>query len=148
MAGKLKVHLWTLPRWFATSLFAAPAIMGGLLAGGMTVNSWLGVIAAVLIMAGGHSFNSFLDYSWTGLDKWETEDRSAEKDYEGGQSVIAAGIVSPREVALNAVSWYILALIPVIYLTVTVGWPILLIAVLGMLGTFAYSKSKFNYTHE
>jgi len=148
MAGKLKVHLWTLPRWFATSLFAAPAIMGGLLAGGMTVNSWLGVIAAVLIMAGGHSFNSFLDYSWTGLDKGETEDRSAEKDYAGGQSVIAAGIVSPREVALNAVSWYILALIPVIYLTVTVGWPILLIAVLGMLGTFAYSKSKFNYTHE
>ena len=148
MKTKLKAHLWTLPRWFATPLFAAPAILGGLLAGGMTVNSWLGVIATVLIMAGGHSFNSFLDYAWTGLDKGEPENRSAEKDYAGGQSVIAAGIVTQREVAINAFAWYLLALIPLIYLAINVSMWILLIGFLGMLVTVAYSKSKFNYTHE
>jgi 1,4-dihydroxy-2-naphthoate octaprenyltransferase len=99
-------------------------------------------------MAGGHSFNSFLDYAWTGLDKGEPEDRSAEKDYSGGQSIIAAGIVSQKEVAFNAITWYLLALIPLIYLAWNVGWQILLIGILGMLVTFAYSKSKFNWTHE
>ncbi len=110
--------------------------------------SWLGVLAGLLIMAGGHSFNSFLDYAWTGLDKGKLEDRSAEKDYTGGQNLIANGVVSVREVAFNAIAWYILALIPLIYLSVKVGWPVLLIAFLGMLMTFWYSKSKFNWTHE
>jgi 1,4-dihydroxy-2-naphthoate octaprenyltransferase len=148
MKEKLKVHLWTLPRWFATPLFGAPAVLGGLLAGGMTVNSWIGVIAALLVMAGGHSFNSFLDYAWTGLDKGKLKERSAEKDYAGGQSVIATGLVSVREVAINAIVWYILALIPLIYLAINVSWPILIIGILGMLMTFWYAKAKFNWTHE
>lgn len=148
MKKKLKAHLWTLPRWFAAPIFGASAILGALLAGGMNFNSWMGVIATILIMAGGHSFNSFLDYAWTGLDKGETEDRSAEKDYAGGQSVIAAGIVSEKEVACNAITWYLLAFIPLIYLTINVGWQILVIGFLGMLVTFAYAKSKFNWTHE
>jgi 1,4-dihydroxy-2-naphthoate octaprenyltransferase len=148
MKKKLKVHLWTLPRWFATPLFGAPAVLGGLLAGGMTVNSWIGVIAALLVMAGGHSFNSFLDYAWTGLDKGKLEERSAEKDYAGGQSVIATGLVSVREVAINAIVWYILALIPLIYMAINGSWPILIIGILGMLMTFWYAKAKFNWTHE
>ncbi len=145
---KIKVHLWTLPRWFALPVFAAPAILGGLLSGGMTVNSWLGVIGTMLVMAGGHSFNSFLDYSWTGLDRGDTSERSAEKDYAGGQSVIASGLVTSREVALNAIAWYVLALVPLVYVAVNVGWPILVIGLLGFLVTFAYAKSKFNWTHE
>jgi 1,4-dihydroxy-2-naphthoate octaprenyltransferase len=145
---KIKAHLWTLPRWFALPLFGSAAVLGGLLAGGMTLNSWLGVIGTLLIMAGGHSFNSLLDYSWTGLDKGEPEERSAEKDYSGGQSIIAAGIVTPKEVAFNAAGWYVLALAPFIYLAINVGWQVLIIAFLGMLATFAYSKSKFNWTHE
>jgi 1,4-dihydroxy-2-naphthoate octaprenyltransferase len=145
---KIKVHLWTLPRWFAAPIFGASAVLGGLLAGGMTLNSWLGVVGCLLIMAGGHSFNSFLDYAWTGLDKGGPEERSAEKDYTGGQSVIAAGIVSVREVALNAISWYVLALAPLIYLALNVGWPIIVVGLLGMLVTFGYAQGKFNWTHE
>jgi 1,4-dihydroxy-2-naphthoate octaprenyltransferase len=148
MKIKIKVHLWTLPRWFATPIFGASAVLGGLLSGSMTLNSWLGVIGCLLIMAGGHSFNSFLDYAWTGLDKGEPEERSAEKDYTGGQSVIAAGIVSIREVAFNAVTWYILALAPLIYLAFNVGWPIIIVGFLGMLVTFGYARGKFNWTHE
>jgi len=148
MNMKIKVHLWTLPRWFAAPLFGASAVLGGLLSGGMTLNSWLGVIGSLLIMAGGHSFNSLLDYAWTGLDKGEPAERSAEKDYAGGQSVIAAGIVSVRGVAFNAITWYLLALAPLIYLALNVGWPILIIGFLGMLVTFGYAKAKFNWTHE
>ena len=146
--AKLKAHLWTLPRWFALTLFVSPAILGGLMAGGMTGSSWLGVLAAVLVMAGGHSFNSYLDYAWTGLDKGKIEERSAEKSYTGGQSLLARGVLSQREVLANALGWYALTLVPVVYLAVKVGWVVLLIAALGMLVTFFYAKGKFNWTHE
>ena len=148
MTSKVKAHLWTLPRWFAAPFFGSAIVLGALLAGGMTLNSWLGVIAGLLVMAGGHSFNSLLDYAWTGLDKGTAEERSAEKDYCGGQSVLAEGAVTTREVALNAVVWYLLAAIPIVYLAVRVGWGVLLVGLLGMLVTFWYAKAKFNWTHE
>jgi 1,4-dihydroxy-2-naphthoate octaprenyltransferase len=147
-AVKIKAHLWTLPRWFAAPLVAAPVVLGALLAGGITVNSWLGVLAALLIFAGALSFNSFLDYAWTGLDRGEPGERSSEKDYCGAQSLIARGVVSTREVAVNAIIWYILGLVPAVYLAFAVGWQILVVAVLGMLTTFWYSWGKFNWTHE
>jgi len=148
MAAKLKAHLWTLPRWFALTLFASPAILGGLMAGGMSLNSWLGVLAAVLVMAGGHSFNSYLDYAWTGLDKGNEGERSAEKNYTGGQSLLARGVLTQREVLANALGWYALALAPVIYLAVRVSWMVLVLAALGMAVTFFYARGKFNWTHE
>jgi len=148
MKTKIKAHLWTLPRWFAAPFFGASLLMGSVLAGGISGYAWVGLVAGLFIMAGGHSFNSFLDYAWTGLDKGEEIERSAEKNYTGGQSIIALGIVSTREVALNAIGWYILALIPTIYLAINVTWVILPLASAGMLITFWYSKAKFNWTHE
>ena len=146
--SKMKAHLWTLPRWFAAPLIAAPVILGGLLAGGVTFNTWMGLLAALFIAAGALTFNSFLDYAWTGLDKGNALDRSSEKDYCGAQCLIARGIVSAREVAVNALIWYVLGLVPTIYLAVNVGWPILVLALSGMLITFWYSWGKFNWTHE
>lgn len=146
--NKVKAHLWTLPRWFATPLFASPAILGGLIAGGMTVSSWMGVLAALLIMAGGHSFNTVLDYSWTGLDRGGEGERSVEKNYTAGQSIIASGVVSATGVSLNALAWYAASVVPLAYITVSVGPKILVVAVSGMLVTFAYARSKFNWTHE
>ncbi len=144
----LKAHLWTLPRWFAAPFFGSAILLGAVLAGGINANAWIALIAGLLVMAGGHSFNSFLDYAWTGLDKGEIEDRSAEKDYTGGQNIIEAGIVTVREVAINAIIWYLLSAIPILYLAFTVGWPIIIVWILGMLVTFWYSWGKFNWTHE
>lgn len=146
--NRIKLHLWTLPRWFVTPFVAATALLGALQAGGITLYSWLGMIAALLIMAGGHSFNSFLDYAWTGLDKGNPEDRSAEKAYTMAQSLLANGEVKLKEVVINALSWYLLASILLVYLAIKVSWPVLLIGVLGMLITFWYSRAKFNWTHE
>jgi len=148
MTPRIKAHLWTLPRWFAAPFFGSAVILGALLAGGMSLNSWLGVVAGLLIMAGGHSFNSLLDYAWTGLDKGSSDERSAEKDYCAGQSLLAAGIVAAKEVAINALGWYLLAAIPLVYLALAVGWGVLVIGLLGMLVTFWYARAKFNWTHE
>ena len=63
MLAKIRAHLWILPRWFAAPFFGSAIILGALLAGGMTANSWLGLLTGLLVMAGGHSFNSFLDYA-------------------------------------------------------------------------------------
>jgi 1,4-dihydroxy-2-naphthoate octaprenyltransferase len=146
--NSLKLHLWTLPRWFVAPFVGITAILGAWQAGGLTMNSWLGVLAALLIMAGGHSFNSFLDYAWTGLDKGEPEERSAGKAYTGAQSLLAAGEISLKEVLINALLWYLLAAVILVYLAVKAGWPVLLVGSLGMLVTFWYSQAKFNWTHE
>ena len=148
--SKLKIHLFTLPRPFAIPFFGASLMLGVVLAGGdfSTIYPWIGLIAGLLIMAGGHSFNSYLDYAWTGLDKGETENRSAEKSYTGGQNVIETGQVTLKGVLYNALAWYVVALIPLLYLSIKVGWWILLVGLLGMSVSFWYSKAKFNWTHE
>jgi 1,4-dihydroxy-2-naphthoate octaprenyltransferase len=148
MKRKIIAHLFQLPRWFAIPFFGASVLIGSSLAGGITANAWIAFVACLLVMAGGHSFNSFLDYAWTGLDKGEVENRSAEKAYTGGQNLIETKVVSLREVLGNAVSWYILSAIPIVYLAVNSTWLIFIPWVAGMLMTFWYSKSKFNYTHE
>ena len=147
MKGKIKAHLFTLPRWFAAPFFGCSLLIGAVLAGGLGANAWIALVGGLLIMAGGHSFNSFLDWK-SGLDKGEVEDRSAEKDYAGGQNLIENGIVSVKEVALNAAGWYVLALAPLIYLAINVSWVILPLGFAGMLITFWYARGKFNWTHE
>jgi len=148
MKAKIKAHLFTLPRWFAAPFFGGSLLMGAVLAGGINSDAWIGLVGGLLLMAGGHSWNSFLDYAWTGLDRGETLDRSAEKDYTGGQNLIESGIVSVKGVAFNATGWYILALGPVIYLAINVSWMLLPLAIAGMLVTFWYSWGKFNWSHE
>jgi 1,4-dihydroxy-2-naphthoate octaprenyltransferase len=147
-AHTLKIHLWTLPRWFTAPFFALSAFMGAVLEGSITLNSWLGVAGILLIMAGANSFNSFLDYAWTGLDRGDTGDRSGEKSYTAAQNLVASGTVSLRVVVINALGWYLLALVILVYLAFRSGWPVLLLGCLGMLITFWYSWGKFNWTHE
>jgi 1,4-dihydroxy-2-naphthoate octaprenyltransferase len=147
MKGKIKAHLFTLPRWFAAPFFGCSLLIGAVLTGGLCPNAWIALVGGLLIMAGGHSFNSFLDWK-SGLDKGGVEDRSAEKDYTGGQNLIENGIVSLKEVALNATGWYVLALAPLIFLAINVSWIILPLGLAGMLITFWYAWGKFNWTHE
>jgi len=150
MKVRLKAHVLTLPRWFAIPFFSSAVLIGCLLAGGhfSELHLWLALITGLLIMAGGHSFNTFLDYEWTKLDKEGPEGRSVEKRYTVGQSVIATGVLSSREVLFNALGWYFLALGPLIYLAISSSLWILLIGFLGMLVTFWYCWGKFNWTHE
>lgn len=123
-------------------------LMGCILVGNLSLNAWLGLTAGLLVMAGGHALNSWGDWV-TGLDKGEAEARSAEKDYTGGQNLIASGVVSLRETLFNGLAWYALSAIPIIYLARANGWPIILIWILGMGVTFWYSLiAKFTWTHE
>ena len=147
MNRKLKAHLITAPRWFALPFFGLALLIGVVLAGGSlgSLNTWLAFICGILLMAGGHSFNTLLDWL-TGLDR--PEEGSVEKDYAGGCRLIVDGILSPREVLINASAWYALALIPAIILAIRVTPLIMIPVILGMLITVWYSWGKFNWTHE
>jgi len=147
MNRKLKAHLITAPRWFALPFFGFALLIGVVLAGGSlaSLNTWLAFVCGILLMAGGHSFNSLLDWL-LGLDR--SEEGSVEKDYAAGCRLIPDNILSPREVFVNASVWYILALIPAIILAIRVTPLIMAPVIFGMLITAWYSWGKFNWTHE
>jgi 4-hydroxybenzoate polyprenyltransferase len=148
MKEKISIHLWTLGRWFALPFFGGATLIGVVLAGGglTSLNSWLAFATAALLMAGGHSFNTYLDTVWTHLDT--PDSHSVEKGYTAGSTVIVGGWASEKEVLANALSWYALGLIPGIWLAVTVTPWVLIPIVYGMAVTFIYCWSKFSYFHE
>jgi len=148
MKEKIKAHLITLPRWFAAPFFGSSLLMGVALAGDFCANAWIALAGGLLIMAGGHSWNTALDWM-SGLDKPDKAGlRSVEKGYTIGQSVLATGLLSLKEVILNAVGWYVVALIPIIYLAISASFVVLPLAIVGMAITGWYAVGKFNWTHE
>ncbi len=145
---KFKTYVLQAPRWFGIPFFGASLLIGAQLAGGINANAWIALVAALLIMGGGHVLNTWGDWI-TGLDQGEVEDRSAEKGYTGGSNLIAKGKLSLRETFILGMVYYLLALIPVIYLAMKSSWLIIPLAIAGMCITFWYSLiSKFTWTHE
>lgn len=146
--ARLKLHLLILPRHFADLSALCGMLLGVALAGHWTP-AVLFLLASGLCLAWfAHTANSWLDYSWTGLDQGPEPLRSREKVYTGGQGVIAQGLISPREVALGAFGWLSLsaALIAVasVLLSPWVWLPWLLMAPL----TFWYSWAKLHFHPE
>lgn len=145
---KLKAYLWQSPRWFGAPFFGTATLLGAVLAGGIGVNAWLGLAVTLLIMAGGHTLNSWGDWI-TGLDRGETSERSAEKSYTGGQNLIAKGVMGLWETFFVGLAYYALALIPAVYLAHNVSWVMIPLVFAGMGISFWYSLiAKFTWTHE
>jgi len=146
--SKVKIHVWTLGRWFALPFFGVTTLIGVVLAGGSlsSLDTWLAFIATAFLMCGGHSWNTYLDSFWTKLDTKDSH--SVEKSYTAGSVVITEGWATGKEVLFNAIGWYIAGLIPVIILAIKVTPWILIPALYGMVITFLYSPSKFTYFHE
>ena len=146
MKEKFKAHLWTSGRWFALPFFAGSALIGSLLAGGTLgeLNTWLGFLAVALLMACGHSQNSYIDWA-VGLDKVEGEG-SIEKGYTGGCGILK--ILSIRELILNFVGWGVAGLIVCGVVALRVTPYIFIPAVLGLAVPYFYTRGKFSWYHE
>jgi hypothetical protein len=150
---KLKAWFWTLERFFATPFFGAALFIGVALSGGSmtSLTTWLAFIAGISLMCAGHCHNSFLDYSWTGLDKGEVEDRSAEKSYCGGQNLIEAGVVSSRECAFVGLVWDAIGIGILVWMTIHFHLSVMMIylAIMSAIIPIAYSAGKFTtWGHE
>jgi len=146
--AKLKLHLCTLPRWFAAPA-AVSAVVLGLILGNAALWLWpIAIISGLFLMAWAHQANSWLDWSWTAFDRGTEEERSKEKSYTGGQSVIEKYAMSPREVALGALGWLAAsAALAAVISTFVSPW-IWLPWALVALCTFWYSWGKQHYNCE
>lgn len=147
MKDKIKTHIG-LGRFFALPACACAVLLGIALGGDWSWVSAMVVLAATFQMAYAHSFNTLLDYSWTGFDKGTEKERSKGKVYTKGQQAIAAGILSPKAVLANGL----------VYLTISaifigiVAWhvsPIIWVFwAVTALCTFWYSWGKLHYQCE
>jgi len=100
MKEKIKAHL-ALGRFFALPAAVCAVLLGIALGDEWSWLSALVVLAAIFEMAYAHSFNTLLDYHWTGFDKGTEEERSRGKIYTKAQQPIATGILSTREVLIS-----------------------------------------------
>lgn len=148
MMHKLYIHLAVLPRWFGLPVAVPAIVLGGLISGASAFDLFLAVVTGVLLMAYAHSWNSLHDYTITGFDKGPLEGRSRSKVYTGGQSVIAAGVISEREVFFNSMGWLLLSLVPIFLLSLWATPWIWLPWGLIVLCAPWYSEAKLRYHSE
>lgn len=147
MKQKIKTHIG-LGRFFALPACACAVLLGIALGDNWSWLSVMVVLGAVFQMAYAHSFNTLLDYSWTGLDKGTEEERSKGKVYTKGQQPIAAGLMSPKQVLINGLVYLAIS-------TVFIGivaWKVspVIWAIWGVttLCTFWYSWGKLHWNCE
>lgn len=147
MKDKIKTHIG-LGRFFALPACACAVLLGIALGGHWNWLSAMVVLAAAFQMAYAHSFNTLLDYSWTGFDKGKEEERSREKIYTKGQQALAAGKLSPRGVLINGLVYLAISAIFVGVVAWKVSPVIWAIWAVTALCTFWYSWGKLHWNCE
>lgn len=145
MKDKIITHIG-LGRFFALPIAVCSVLLGIALGGHWSWVSAMVALAAVFLMAYGHSFNSLLDWSWTKFDQGTEEERSRPKVYTHGQQAIASGAMSVRGVLANGLVYLAISAVFIGIVIWQTGWWALLFWVLGALITFWYSQAK-KYWH-
>ncbi len=147
MKGKIKTQL-ELGRFFALPVAVCAVLLGIALGGNWSWLSAMVALGAIFQMAFAHSFNTLLDYSWTGFDKGTEEERSRGKVYTKGQQAIAAGIMSPREVLVNGLVYLAISAVFIGIVAWQVSPVIWVIWGVMALMTFGYSWGKLHWSCE
>ncbi len=147
MKDKVKAHIG-LGRFFALPVAVCAVLLGIALGGNWSWLSAMVCLGATFQMAYAHSFNTLLDYSWTGFDKGTEEERSKGKVYTKGQQAIAAGILSPSGVLANGLTYLAISAIFIGIVAWKVSPVIWIIWAVTALMTFWYSWGKLHYQCE
>jgi len=145
---KLKAHILVLPRWFALPAAMSAVALGCLIAGSPWWLTIVALLSGAFMMAYAHTFNTLLDYSWTGLDKGAPTERSRPKEYTTGQQPIAAGVLTKREVLLNGLVWLALSAGLAVPMGIWGSWWVWFPWSLVACCTFWYSWGKLHYCCE
>lgn len=95
---------------------------------------FLTLVGVILIQAGTNLANDYYDYK-TGNDAIN-KNRSP---FNGGSVTLVEGVFQPREIKLAFTAFYALSLAIALYLALNTGWPVLVIAVFGILSGYYYS---------
>ncbi len=147
MKDKIKAHIG-LGRLFALPAVVCAVLLGIALGGHWSWLSIMVALAAIFMMAYSHSFNTLLDYSWTGFDKGAEEERSKGKVYTKGQQAIAASKLTPRGVLVNGLVYLAISAIFIGIVAWKVSPIIWAIWAGAALCTFWYSWGKLHWNCE
>jgi len=103
----------------------------------------LTLVGGILLHAGANVSNDYYDHK-SGDDSVNTE---FARPFTGGSRLIQQGLMTPKEVIIESMVLYGLALVIGIYLTVTCGIWVLIFGLIGALSGFFYTAPPFRLVH-
>jgi 1,4-dihydroxy-2-naphthoate octaprenyltransferase len=130
--------------YIPTSIF--PALLGSVIAWAIfrEFNFWyfiLVIIGVTVHHMGLNMIDDVFDYLHS-VDRLPDEERNP---YTGGSGVLTGGLLSTGQVLSASIFCYLIGIIITVYLTVMIGWPILIFAVIGIFSSIFYTMPPIRY---
>jgi 1,4-dihydroxy-2-naphthoate octaprenyltransferase len=127
-----------------TSIF--PALLGSVIAWASfrEFNFWyfiLVIIGVTVHHMGLNMIDDVFDYLHA-VDRLPGEERNP---YTGGSGVLTGGLLTTGQVLSASIFCYLIGLMITVYLTVMIGWPILIFAVIGFFSSVFYTMPPVRY---
>jgi 1,4-dihydroxy-2-naphthoate octaprenyltransferase len=127
-----------------TSIF--PALLGSVIAWAIfrEFSVWyfiLVIIGVTVHHMGLNMIDDVFDYLHA-VDRLPGEEKNP---YTGGSGVLTGGLLPARRVLSAAIFCYLIGIMITIYLTVMIGWPILIFAAIGIFSSVFYTVPPIRY---
>jgi 1,4-dihydroxy-2-naphthoate octaprenyltransferase len=130
--------------YIPTSIF--PALLGSVIAWAVfqEFNFWyfiLVIIGVTVHHMGLNMIDDVFDYLHS-VDRFPGEEKNP---YTGGSGVLTGGLLPTGQVLSASIFCYLIGIIITIYLTVMIGWPILIFAAIGIFSSVFYTMPPVRY---
>jgi 1,4-dihydroxy-2-naphthoate octaprenyltransferase len=127
-----------------TSIF--PAVLGSVIAWTTfrEFNFWyfiLVIIGVTVHHMGLNMIDDVFDYLHA-VDRLSGEEKNP---YTGGSGVLTGGLLSTGQVLFASIICYLIGIMITVYLTVMIGWPILIFAAIGIFSSVFYTMPPIRY---
>jgi len=141
---KLKLWLMEVRAPFFTATIV-PIVLGSVIASNMTpqfswVNFLLALIGGIFLHAGANVINDYFDH----LSRNDEINDEYIRPFTGGSRLIQEGLLSPKEVLIEAVVCLLLGSAIGLYLAYKIGWVILVIGIFGVMSAIFYVFPRIN----
>lgn len=142
--NKLKLYLMEVRVPFFTASIV-PIILGTAIAFNITQSiNWsyflFALIGGIFLHAGANVINDYFDH----LTQNDEINKEFVRPFTGGSRLIQEGLLSPKEVLIEAVVCLLVGSIIGLYLSYKLGWVILLIGIFGVLSATFYVFPRIN----
>ncbi len=108
------------------------------------LNFMLSLVGVILAMIGTYTFNEYYDFK-TGVDVITPIENVT--PFNAGSRIIPAGILEPEPVLkLGIIAWILYSLIAV-YFTLTIGWIIIPLSLIGFISGAFYTMPPFKWAY-
>lgn len=123
-----------------------PALLGSVIAWATfkEFNFWYFVMVIVGV-ALHHMGLNMIDDVFDFLHAVDRSHGDAKNPYTGGSGVLTEGLLPAGQVLLASVLCYLIGTMIAIYLTIAIGWPVFLLALVGMFSSVFYTMPPLRY---